>query len=1052
MANLTIPGLAIDFDPMVPGRMAMLAQLALSEELLLLRRSDMVLLRARFRNFIRVEQDGIPHARVADAGRQATLKVVFPPQHLTEGTVVAGKLPPKLQLTALLSGPSWIVVRAPEATTILKLDLEAILNALAIWPLIFSGHESQLEVAMSEPRAEPMSRTSPVSAAPILGQLAGQAGWQLQRQASGTGGLNLAALGALPVPVPGGALSMNPWRDVSGGLSPIGPRPRLEIPKPALTDATIVELSRMLMAPGRGRFEHRRSPHVAGPRSELWHSRLTGGTVRPVELAPLAKVDDDGTLPLDHRASPDKPSDLEDLVALGLNSSMAPIRADRVDLSALGGFFALDGAWTPGPEAINDVESFTQRTMLGRDAHVEIVRTVHLLPFGHRAAVVKVTTREQGSYGGPVALLVRRTFLVVNEPVVRFTPADLALGGRTFPFESVEITTKRVPIPDGSSFETEALVVDPAEAIVEFACVARDRSGRPARFVLAMMAVAASKVRAVNEAGFKKFPGNYGLLPPARRTARVDSVIQLAAAAAAGRELAVPVQALRFGITYAPAETSSGLSFVPQVVEAEVDVPGAAELANVRSPRWAKWSDAHRLGLANPGEVILQLTKPLSLFQPGGEATTETVGALATPRVDVLGLSSRFGIVTGTPSTTVAQQLAEFGAGAFDPAKLLPDMKLLGVLPIGKLLTGFGAGSGGQSEGGESEGEPTPEVPALTMLRQPDGVALSLTKNVGSWKDETGQIDFMPKGDCKFSLNVTTGTGAATKARLDAFSITLFKAISINFEQLEFSLVPGQKPDLMLDFETPAFTFIGPLAFVQALADLVPRTAFTDPPMLDVTASGVVAGYSLVLPSLQFGAFQLNNLGFGARFELPFLGTAPSLRLNFGERHAPFSVIVLLVGGGGFFAVELDTGGIRSLEFTLEAQAALAINLGVAAGCVNVRVGIYFKMTAAAVRLDAFAELRGEMRVIGIISVSVTFHVSLGMEKVTLPSGVTRNDLIGKASITVEIELLFFSKSVPIPFERRFEGSPGDPVFGDAYPGDPQEGGEAWLHYVNAFA
>jgi len=153
---------------------------------------------------------------------------------------------------------------------------------------------------------------------------------------------------------------------------------------------------------------------------------------------------------------------------------------------------------------------------------------------------------------------------------------------------------------------------------------------------------------------------------------------------------------------------------------------------------------------------------------------------------------------------------------------------------------------------------------------------------------------------------------------------------------------------------------------------------------------------------------------------------------------------VACLGGGGFVAVEFDTRGLKSIEGTLEAQAGIAINLGVAAGAVMARLGIYYRwdvqVAGGTMTLEAFAEIRGEMSVLGLISVSITFHVGLefkieGDQKL----------LMGRASITVEIELLFFSKSVSVECERKFLGCNGDPTFDEVFDDI------AYGNYVSAF-
>src|SRR6185436_6368526 len=89
------------------------------------------------------------------------------------------------------------------------------------------------------------------------------------------------------------------------------------------------------------------------------------------------------------------------------------------------------------------------------------------------------------------------------------------------------------------------------------------------------------------------------------------------------------------------------------------------------------------------------------------------------------------------------------------------------------------------------------------------------------------------------------------------------------------------------------------------------------------------------------GIFTLSNASLGAAFELPFDARPASVKFNFSERQSPFSLTVSLLGGG-FFAIGVSARGVQEIEAALEVGAALAIDLGVASGAVEVKVGIYF--------------------------------------------------------------------------------------------------------------
>jgi hypothetical protein len=126
----------------------------------------------------------------------------------------------------------------------------------------------------------------------------------------------------------------------------------------------------------------------------------------------------------------------------------------------------------------------------------------------------------------------------------------------------------------------------------------------------------------------------------------------------------------------------------------------------------------------------------------------------------------------------------------------------------------------------------------------------------------------------------------------------------------------------------------------------------------------------------------------------------------------------------------------------------------VASGSVSVMIGIYLRLEVEAGSLTGYFRIRGEVDVLGLITASITLELSLTYEFET-------GKMVGRASVTVEVEVLFFSTSVEISCERRLAGSNGDPTFAEVLgiaqdgtvpdPGAPDGGVPAWSQYVAAF-
>jgi len=266
----------------------------------------------------------------------------------------------------------------------------------------------------------------------------------------------------------------------------------------------------------------------------------------------------------------------------------------------------------------------------------------------------------------------------------------------------------------------------------------------------------------------------------------------------------------------------------------------------------------------------------------------------------------------------------------------------------------------------------------------------------------------------------------------------------LGFDRLAFRAASGRKPEVDAVFK--GIEFVGVLGFIETLKELIPLDAFSDPPYVDVSPDGVVAGFSLALPSTAIGVFSLENISLGADARIPFLGNeALTIGFNFCTREKPFRLTVMMIGGGGFVGIRLSPRGLVLLEMALEAGASLSIDLGVASGSVSVMVGVYLRLEADAGSLTGYFRIRGEVDVMGLISASITMELALRYEFDT-------GKMVGRASLVIEIDVLLFSGSVTVTCERRLAGSNGDPTLEQVMGVLPDGTSPAWSQYCAAFA
>jgi hypothetical protein len=264
--------------------------------------------------------------------------------------------------------------------------------------------------------------------------------------------------------------------------------------------------------------------------------------------------------------------------------------------------------------------------------------------------------------------------------------------------------------------------------------------------------------------------------------------------------------------------------------------------------------------------------------------------------------------------------------------------------------------------------------------------------------------------------------------------------IRLEFTKIEFLARAGKKPDVDVVFGD--IKFEGVLSFVETLRTLIPLDGFSDPPSLDISEKGIEAGFSLGLPNLAIGVFSLENISLAAGLKVPFIGESLEFRFSFCTREDPFRLTVALFGGGGFFGITVTPANVRMLEAALEFGAAISLDFGVASGSLSAMGGIYFKLELGDATLTGYFRLRGEVDVLGLISASIELYLALSYE---FASGKAA----GRATLSIEVEVAFFSTSVEITCERKFAGANNDPTFAALMA--PRGDRTPWRKYCQAF-
>lgn len=813
---------------------------------------------------------------------------------------------------------------------------------------------------------------------------------------------------------------------------------------------------RLVLSPSlEARWQHATRPvtDAAGKRTELWHTRLSAGAKAGAVWSPdyvgEVKGPDSENVPFRMSLNASYRHRIVRSSADPNLDGAKQVRVRQLMLSSQGAWLSVHGQWDAALTGLDLVEWRHVMTG-GRDQYARIVEEGYLFECGHLAVLVTITERkvqmgtEGRMEGKPVAYLRQIKKIFLREPIKTYSHNQM-------PYRSVEITTLVTPNLDDPA-NSRILAGGSADhafwprvggQYFPFHIVVTDWDGKVSEYDKPLAFVIRSTADEKLSPGSKmsQIIEHYNGLPESdpRRTSPLGG--QKVAYAPPKSKGDTTATLETFTMTFAASGAEGGLPhFLPLMFTASVDVPAARTISGKAAPSVIALDPAFAKGsggaIGNMGEVFAYLVGK----QTPVKFTADKTGGVVAPDFSISGLSRAYGPVGG--------DITKFANGQFLPKEIFKGVKLLGGIELADIISDLinttPAVAGGK-------------VPQLKSVRKTvniKGVPKDVMETSYRWQVEGGFLNnikkFVPVAASELAIDAAVytpldGSPPAFKVEghLKNFSVVLMPAtplVQINFDSVTFRAETDKKVDFAVVFK--GFDFLGSLAFVNKLRDILPMDGFDDPPFLQLTQSppGVNVGFTLSVPTVGIGIFTLQNISFSAGFYLPFLGDEATLRLAFCKRHQPFIVTVMLFGGGGFFGIEIGMGGVRMVEASIEFGASVALNLGVASGMACIMGGVYYQQSGAALTFSAYFRAAGALSVLGFITVSVELYISLNYEKTKATGG----KLWGEARVTVKIKIAFFSVSVSIGIKREFAGS--DPKFLDAVkPAD-------WAEYCNAFA
>ncbi|WP_117208587.1 hypothetical protein [Allorhizocola rhizosphaerae] len=363
---------------------------------------------------------------------------------------------------------------------------------------------------------------------------------------------------------------------------------------------------------------------------------------------------------------------------------------------------------------------------------------------------------------------------------------------------------------------------------------------------------------------------------------------------------------------------------------------------------------------------------------------TARSGGIAAPDIVADGISRKHGPVS------VAGLLPD-AAGGLDPRKILSD---------GATLLGFSL-----ADLIKAADLKTP--PQILTVAQP-GLPPKVTMTWSKVKLFTDSGPFMTTDQSTMDIVVELGA-AQQQVTCTVLDVALAlpdrnsKLLQVSFGKIVFSQTGSTSPTLDVDLRGIELSGV-----LELLKDLQKAVDLGDAgPHIDASTTGVSASYTLPVPDVTAGAFRLTNLVFHAGVDVPFDGRPVSISLAFASRERPFNVSVLVFGGGGYVDLLIDRTGLRRIEAALEFGASLAMNFVVARGEVHGMGGIMLVKEGDNFAWSAYLRFGGSVSVLGLVTVSIEVKVALTYSTET-------RKLTGRATLVLEIDLTLFSDSVEL--------------------------------------
>jgi hypothetical protein len=805
--------------------------------------------------------------------------------------------------------------------------------------------------------------------------------------------------------------------------------------------ATAIECpDRLLLVPDTSvRLAHRagafrsQATHV----TELWHTTLrdpaNGASGRLRAIAnPGDGADRPFTTPLTKRD--------RDAIRQ-LSGQNANIAASVLTLTALGAAARLKSDWPPAaPNSNLSLTEWEHQTELGRDRYVRIVEQGYLFPFGHRAAITMLTQRQPALHAGvETAELTQKKFLTVLESERSYKNLDAYPSrGREMPFARVRIAMAPQDLDQTNDpIAVQFLLTDCAGSHIDCDATVFFVSAAEAAGDLSDLRQRYNTMTA---------PSSSGQPVPVRVVSLGRQRVALAQNDPSAGDTSLNVESVTFGVNLRAELAGPAVpAFLPFMVSADARIPALEQMAGTS----ANATPASQRGVASiafhetylragfvPGDKK-QVFAKFAAIVDGFAIPPERAGGLAAPKFPHLdGLSRLTGPVAGVEGFVNGSPL--------DPEALVGQAKLLGVIALKDVIAAIAGGEDAVplehvADLFDSVGKTVPFVPrpVITTVANASGIETRFVwkpkiKDDGLplplVKSSSDAIELILKGRITAGARSSSSPSVfAVQGTLTNFALSLLGLVTIRFKAVEFASQSGSKVDVKP--HVAGVDFLGSLAFVQKLQELLPTTSLGGAPQVQSLPDGVTVSYAIPIPSVPLGVMTIENLALSTAVSLPFVDGKPAtVQFAMSQRDNPFQISVSIFGGTGFFSLRAQTDNGLAVEAALEFGGVAELDLVVVKGGVHLLVGVYLSMDSnGKLLIEGHLRFGGYVDVLGLVGISIEFYLALAYDE-------GRNVLAGTGRLTVGVKLLFHTESFSFEIHREIPGFGATPSMTSAPP------------------